>query len=232
MSSCQILLGDLMITDRLLGNEMTELMEKNTGEIVLYEGAKGKFRIEVKLQDETVWLTQAQMAKLFQKGRTTITEHIRNIFTEKELGESSVCRNFRHTASDGKEYTVQYYNLDVIISVGYRVKSNRGTQFRIWATNVLRNHLVQGYTLNEKRLIEDEKKRLRELEEAVALVKAAQTRKELTSVEAAGLLAVITDYTRTWLLLHQYDGRYTDRVGSEPGCPIRANTQRSDNGYC
>lgn len=90
------------------------------------------------LEDDTIWLTQKQMAELFDRGRTTITEHIRNIFKEGELDEKTVCRDFRHTGSDGKEYAVKYYNLDVIISVGYRVKSLRGTQFRIWATQRLK----------------------------------------------------------------------------------------------
>ncbi len=171
--------------------------------IVIYKDETGPV-FQVKLEDETVWLTQAQMAKLFGKGRTTITEHIRNVFDERELEQDSVCRNFRHTARDGKTYDVQYYNLDVIISVGYRVNSKRGTQFRIWATNVLRDHLVKGYTLNEKRL-QESKARLKELGEAVALVEAAKSGKALSASETAGLLTVITEYTRSWLLLHQYD---------------------------
>ena len=100
---------------------------------------------------------------------------------------------------------IEYYNLDVIISVGYRVKSKRGTQFRIWATNVLRDYIVKGFTLNQKRLQEQKQEQLKELEAAVALVKGAQTAKALTGAEAAGLLTVITEYARSWLLLHQYD---------------------------
>ncbi|HEY4650868.1 MAG TPA: RhuM family protein [Pontibacter sp.] len=125
-------------------------MNKNVGEVFIYETEAGQATIDVKLQQETVWLTQKEMALLFDKGRPTITEHIRNIFKEGELEEDQVCRKFRHTAEDGKSYLTMYYNLDVIISVGYRVKSKRGTQFRIWATNVLRQHLVEGYTINEK----------------------------------------------------------------------------------
>ena len=108
--------------------------------------------VEVRLRDETVWLSQKQMAELFHKDLRTINEHIGNLFKEKELVKPAVIRNFRTTASDGKEYDTIFYNLDVIISVGYRVKSKSGTQFRIWATNVLKRHLVQGYTINEKRL--------------------------------------------------------------------------------
>lgn len=102
----------------------------NESQILLYRAEDGKTQIQVKLQDETVWLTQAQMAELFQKNVRTINEHIKNIFKEGELEENSVIRNFRITAADGKQYDTNFYNLDVIISVGYRVKSHRGTQFR------------------------------------------------------------------------------------------------------
>ncbi|MDI6765786.1 MAG: virulence protein RhuM/Fic/DOC family protein [Bacteroidota bacterium] len=179
-------------------------MTEQKGEIIIYQTEDGKTGLDVRLKDQTVWLTQAQMAKLFGKGRSTVTEHILNVFKEKELKENSVCRNFRHTAQDGKTYDVQYYNLDVIISVGYRVKSKSGTQFRIWATKVLRDHLVKGYTLNEKRLQEN-KQRLKELEAAVELVEKAKSTIMLSASETAGLLTVITEYTRSWLLLHQYD---------------------------
>jgi len=110
---------------------------QNESQIILYQTEDGQTRLQVKMENETVWLTQDQMAELFAKGRSTITEHIQNVFKEGELDEKSVCREFRRTGSDGKEYVVKHYNLDVIISVGYRVKSVRGTQFRIWATQRL-----------------------------------------------------------------------------------------------
>ena len=128
-----------------------------SGEIVIYQSNSGSITIDVVLEDETVWLTQAQMADLFGKGRSTITEHIRNIFKEGELEESLVCRDFRHTtrhgAIEGKTQSreIQYYNLDVIISVGYRVKSLQGTRFRIWATERLREYIVKGFSLNSER---------------------------------------------------------------------------------
>jgi hypothetical protein len=137
------------------------------GEVVLYEAPDGEVRVDVRLEQDTVWLAQAQMAELFDKNVRTISDHIRNVFKEKELDNSSVIRNFRITARDGKAYDTQFYNLDVIISVGYRVKSQRGTQFRIWATRTLREHLLRGYTLNEKRLRE---KGLGEFEQAFALL--------------------------------------------------------------
>ena len=126
-------------------------------EIILYQNPDGNIKIDVRLEEETVWLTQAQMAALFGKGRTTITEHIQNVFAEGELDEKLVCRNFRHTTQHGamldktQEVDVKNYNLDVIISVGYRVKSPQGTQFRIWATQRLKEYIIKGFTLNDDR---------------------------------------------------------------------------------
>ncbi|HPM87595.1 MAG TPA: RhuM family protein [Bacteroidales bacterium] len=129
----------------------------NTGEILIYQNSEGSIKIDVRLEDETVWLTQEQMSSLFGKARTTITEHIQNVFKEGELTEEVVCRNFRlttqHGAIEGKtqEISVKHYNLDVIISVGYRVKSQQGTQFRIWATQRLKEYIVKGFALNDER---------------------------------------------------------------------------------
>ncbi|NLB72634.1 MAG: virulence RhuM family protein [Firmicutes bacterium] len=120
--------------------------------ILLYQTEDGQTRIEVRVEDETVWLTQKWMAELFQKDARTISEHIRNIFTEGELKSESVVRKFRITADDGKSHDIQHYNLDVIISVGYRVKSHRGTQFRIWATERLREFIVKGFVMDDDRL--------------------------------------------------------------------------------
>lgn len=124
----------------------------NPSQFLIYQAEDGKTRLDVRLENETVWLAQEQMAELFDKGRTTITEHLKTIFSEGELNEKSVCRKFRRTGTDGKEYTVKHYNLDVIISVGYRVKSARGTQFRIWATQRLREYIVKGFALDDERL--------------------------------------------------------------------------------
>lgn len=121
-------------------------------EFLLYRSEDGKIRIETRMENETVWLTQAQMCELFDKNKRTISEHIRNIFSEGELQEEQVVRKFRTTAADGKKYLVAYYNLDVIISVGYRVKSNRGTQFRMWATQRLREYIIKGFTMDDERL--------------------------------------------------------------------------------
>ena len=122
------------------------------GEFLFYQTEDGDLRLQVRLVDESVWLTQAQLSELFQRERSVITKHIRNIFKEGELVEDSVCANFARPAADGKTYQTAYYNLDVIISVGYRVKSLRGTQFRIWATQRLREYIVKGFTMDDERL--------------------------------------------------------------------------------
>ncbi len=125
--------------------------EEPKNEIIIYQNTNGNIKIDVHLVDETVWLTQADLCELFQKSKATISEHIKNIFQEGELTENSVVRNFRTTAQDGKSYDTNYYNLDVIISVGYRVKSLQGTQFRIWATQRLKEYIVKGFALNDDR---------------------------------------------------------------------------------
>lgn len=127
------------------------------GEIIIYQNPEGNIKIDVQLEEETVWLNQDQMAILFGKGRTTITEHIQHVFDESELDEKVVCREFRHTTQHGaivgktQQKPVKYYNLDVIISVGYRVKSPQGTQFRIWATQRLKEYIIKGFALNDER---------------------------------------------------------------------------------
>lgn len=129
-----------------------ELVPSRPGEFLIYQTEDGRTRVQVRIDRDTVWLSQKGMAEMFQKDVRTISEHIRNIFEEGELHPDSVIRNFRITAADGKQYDTQHYNLDVIISVGYRVKSLRGTQFRIWATQRLREYIVKGFTLDDERL--------------------------------------------------------------------------------
>jgi len=131
---------------------MTELPgQPAKSEIILYQTEDGKTRVEVRIQGETVWLPLSQMAELFQRNKSVISRHIRNIFDEGELRQESVVANFATTAADGKTYQVDYFNLDVIISVGYRVKSHRGTQFRIWATQRLREYIIKGFVLDDER---------------------------------------------------------------------------------
>ena len=119
---------------------------------VIFKTGDGKINVEVFFQNDTLWLTQKTISELFQKGRSTITEHLKNIFSEKELDENSVCREFRHTASDGKNYNTKYYNLRAITAVGYRVNSHRATEFRKWATEVLHEFIIKGFAMDDERL--------------------------------------------------------------------------------
>ena len=129
----------------------TNIQLASNDEILIYQSQDGIIKIDVLFENETVWLNQNQLCTLFGKSKSTISEHIKHIFEERELDEKAVVRNFRTTASDGKTYQVDYYNLDVIISVGYRVKSHQGTQFRIWATQRLRDYIIKGVALNDER---------------------------------------------------------------------------------
>lgn len=176
--------------------------EFKKGEIIIYKAADGPM-IDVQLDQDTVWLTQKQMSELFDKDIRTINEHIRNIFREGELASPAVIRKFRITATDGKTYDTAHYNLDVIISVGYRVKSLRGVQFRIWATQVLRKHLVEGYTINQKRLAAQQEK-IRELQEAVHLM-GNIVLLDAVSDEAKGIVQIISEYSRALGILDDYD---------------------------
>ena len=141
---------------------MNKLIDK--GEIIIYQLDEQSTLLEVRIEEETVWLSQMQMAELFQITRNNVTIHISNIFKERELEQISVCKDSLLTAQDGKNYRTKFYNLDVIISVGYRVKSQRGTQFRIWANRVLKDYLLKGYVINqrvdkiERKLLEHEQK--------------------------------------------------------------------------
>ena len=179
--------------------------ELKKGEIVIYK-AKGGPLIDVRLQQDTVWLTQKEMALLFDKDLRTVNEHIKNIYQEKELDIKSTIRKFRIVQKEGQrtvERDIDCFNLDAIISVGYRVNSKRGTQFRIWATNVLRRHLVDGYTINEKRLKAQQSKIL-ELQETVCLL-GNLALLESVSDEAKGIVQIISEYTRALNLLDDYD---------------------------
>jgi len=176
------------------------------GEIVIYKASDGKTQLDVKLEEETVWLTQAQMVFLFQTTKQNVSLHINNIFKEGELSRNSVVKEYLTTAADGKTYKTKYFNLDVIISVGYRVKSKRGTQFRIWANSVLKDFLVRGYALNEKRLKEQSEK-IKEIERTLEIFSNVVEHYQLNRDEFSGILKVVTDYTRALDLLDDYDNQ-------------------------
>ena len=176
--------------------------------IVIYRTADGQTTVDVRMDGDTVWLSQAQMAELFQKDRTVIGRHINNIFKEGELDESLVCANFAHTKDYGRREgftqtkNIIFYNLDVIISVGYRVKSQRGTQFRIWANKVLKEYLVKGYAVN-KALTEQ---RYTELKQLVAVLgRTVKAQEALTSDDALNLVEVVSDYAYALDTLDKYD---------------------------
>ena len=176
-------------------------MTDQTSNILIYQAADGKAMLEVKLDQETVWLTQEQMSLLFGRERSVITKHIGSIFREGELDKESNVQNM-HIAHSDKP--VAFYNLDIIISVGYRVKSQQGTRFRQWATKTLRDHLVKGYTLNQQRLQEQTEK-LNDLRKTVTLLEQTIAQQEIGLEEAKGLLAVITDYAYALTTLDRYD---------------------------
>jgi len=170
-------------------------------EIEIYKTKDGETGVEVHFDKETVWLSQKQITALFQKDRTVITKHINNVFKEGELDEKSNVQKM-HIANSDKP--VIFYNLDVIISVGYRVKSKQGTQFRQWATQRLKDYLVKGYAINEKRL-QQLKYGIKDLEQAVKLIRQSGKSGDLQLSEAKGLLEIITIYTQSFILLNQYD---------------------------
>lgn len=171
----------------------------NRGEVVLYQPSGGVPALQVRLEAETVWLSQAQLAELFERERSVITKHVGNVFREGELDEKSNVQKM-HIAPARRPTVL--YSLDVIISVGYRVNSKRGTQFRIWATRTLKEHLVRGHTLNERRLRE---KGLSEMEQAVALLARTLKQNELVNDEGRAVLDVVQRYARSFVLLRQFD---------------------------
>ncbi|HNX82696.1 MAG TPA: RhuM family protein [Candidatus Omnitrophota bacterium] len=177
------------------------------GAIAIYTAKDGKTRLEVSLSNDTVWLNQQQIAQLFGKDVRTVSEHLQNIFKLKELSRVATIRKFRIVQTEGKRQvtrSIEFFNLDVIISVGYRINSIRGTRFRIWATNVLRKHLIDGYTINEKRLKRQADK-LQALQRTIRLIGSIKARKQLAYPEATGLLDVISDYSYALGLLDDYD---------------------------
>lgn len=169
-------------------------------EFLIYETEARQ--VSVRLEGETVWLTQEQMATLFERERSVISKHLRNVFTAGELDEASVCATFAHTASDGKTYQTRFFNLDAIISVGYRVNSKRGVQFRQWATHILKQHLVAGYTLNQTRLAE---RGVDEAQQAIVLLAHTLTIPQLISDTGREIVGLIAAYAKTWHLLLKYD---------------------------
>ena len=195
----------------------------NRGNIVIYQTKDGKMSIDVKLENETVWLTLSQITELFDRDKSVISRHISNVFREGELDRSSVVAKNATTASDGKIYQVDYFNLDVIISVGYRVKSQRGTQFRIWANKVLKDYLIKGYAVNQQA----KAAQLEDLKNTVRLLSNVIEHKQLTLDEANGLLRVITDYTYCLDTLDKYDYQQLEVDSTTPTWEFRATYEEA-----
>jgi DNA ligase (NAD+) len=171
-------------------------------EIVIYTAKDGHIELDVSLADETVWLSMTQMVQLFGRDKSVISRHLNNIFKINELDKDSVVANYATTAADGKIYQVDYYNLDAIISVGYRVNSKAGVQFRKWANRALKNHLIRGYTIYDKRLSE---RGIRELQQTVELLQKTLVHHDMVNDLGQEAIQLILAYTKTWGLLLAYD---------------------------
>ncbi len=174
-------------------------MENN---IRIYESKDGKRSVELKLIADTLWLSLNQISELFGRDKSVVAKHLKNTFKEEELDKDSVVAKFATTAADGKIYQVEYYNLDAIISVGYRVNSKQGTDFRKWANEVLKDHLVKGYSLNDKRLAE---KGFKEIEESLSLISNTLQKHNLLDDLSISAISVVRDYAKSWSLLLKYD---------------------------
>ena len=178
------------------------MRDELNNQIVIYEDINGEVKLDVSLENDTLWLSQKQLEVLFDRDKSVISRHIKNILKEEELDKNSVVAKNATTATDGKIYQVEYYNLDMIISLGYRVNSKRATSFRVWATKILKDYIINGYSINNKIL---KQKGLKELEKTIEFLKDNISKSELELNEAKGLLDVILNYSRTWTLLQGYD---------------------------
>ena len=174
-------------------------LENSPQNITIYQADNGALVVDVRVSGETLWLSLNQMAELFERDKSVISKHLKNIFTTAELKENSVVANFATTAADGKVYQVDYFNLDAIISVGYRVNSKRGTQFRQWASQVLKEHLIQGYTINQKQITQHS---IQRMQQTLSLLSDTLIQQQL--VDTPGQ-AIIQEYAKTWDLLLRYD---------------------------
>ncbi len=173
------------------------------GEIIIYKTSKNEVGLKLRLEEKNIWLTQKQMGDIFRVNVRTVNEHLVNIFKTEELSKSAVIRKIRITAKDDKKYLTNVYSLDAILSVGYRVNSKQATQFRIWATKILRQYLLDGYTINQKRLLETNKK-FAELQKAVALLRQKSQKEQLKGQESE-IFGLLADYSKTLTILEQYD---------------------------
>ncbi len=188
---------------------------KNKGEIIIYKTPEGETELEVRFDLETVWLTQAQIVNLFKTSKANVSEHVKGIYKTGELDRDSTVRKFRTVRKEGKRSVsreLEYYNLDMVISLGYRINSIKGTQFRIWANRVLKEYLVKGYALNEKRLSEKEKY-LANLKSGIALLEKTVPNRAASLEEAIDLIKILSDFSRGLAVLDDYDNERLDKSG-------------------
>lgn len=192
-------------------------MEIKNGQIAIYQTADGQTQIDVRFEQDSVWLTQRQMGEVFDTTSENILMHLKNIFRDAELAESATAKDFLAVQTEGKrqvERNLKHYNLDAIISVGYRVSSKRAVQFRQWATQRLREYLVQGYTINQDRF----DKNAAELQQALALIRKAASSPAITAEAGSGLVEIVSRYTQTFLWLQRYDeGMLAEPAGQSGG---------------
>ncbi|MCX6763672.1 MAG: virulence RhuM family protein [Candidatus Moranbacteria bacterium] len=167
--------------------------------IIIYQSPSGSIELKGDIKKETIWATQAQIADVFGIERSVATKHIRNVLKDKELNQNQVCANFAHTADDGKTYQVKYYNLDVILSVGYRANSSRAIEFRKWATKTLREHITKGFTINRKRVAQNYDKFMQAVENVRALLPSGM------KADTGSILELIKTFADTWFSLDAYD---------------------------
>jgi len=193
------------------------------GEIVIYSAPDGSIQTDVRLESDTLWLTQYQLEKLFETDRTSVVKHIRNILDTDELEETATCAKFTQVRQEGSRTVrreILHYNLDMILSVGYRVNSKRGTQFRIWANRILKEHLVNGYTINQKRLMEQQS-RLRELKESISLVERSLLSEVKNIEEARTIIKVLADFASGLAILDDYDHETLETKGKSPAEAVK-----------
>ncbi len=182
-------------------------LQQQKNEMVIYQAESGAIELRGDFEGETVWATQAQIAEAFEADRSVITKHIRNILKDKELDEKSVCAKFAHTAEDGKVYQVQFYNLDIILAVGYRTNSKRAIQFRAWATKTLREHIIKGYTINRKQIGKNYDAFIKSVSDIQALLP------EHIALDPKAILELVKEFSSTWMSLDAYDKETLSVIG-------------------
>lgn len=179
---------------------MTINIDNNS--LAIFESPDGTIKVYVRVLEETVWLSLKQISELFDRDKSVVAKHIKNIFREEELDKDSVVANFATTAQDGKVYDVEYYNLDMILTIGYRVNSKRGMQFRKWASNIIKEFLIKGYSLNSERLVDS---KIKELQVVIDLMSKTLVNNKLFTITGEGVIEIIKAYSKTWNLLIKYD---------------------------